>query len=130
MSGYGSAIGTPGPRKRVTGHGRTADVPNPQGKGVSHREDAFEMVQTNEPGTVALLCGLAGRLTGLEAALRFNGLAPQSKIIFFAVHVDLREAVAAEAAIDAFVLKTDSKFLLRVAQQLLARPGQPTDARV
>jgi DNA-binding NarL/FixJ family response regulator len=40
-------------------------------------EDAFEMVQTNEPATVVLDHGLAGRLTGLEAAPRFKRVAPQ-----------------------------------------------------
>jgi DNA-binding NarL/FixJ family response regulator len=82
-------------------------------------EDAFEMVQTNEPGTVVLDHGLAGRLTGLEAAPRFKDVAPQSKIILFTAHEELREAAAAEPAVDAFVLKTDSTHLLRVAQQLL-----------
>jgi DNA-binding NarL/FixJ family response regulator len=86
-------------------------------------EDAFEMVQTNEPGTVVLDHGLAGRLTGLEAAPRFKEMAPQSKIILFTAHEELREAAAAEPAVDAFVLKTDSSHLLRVAQQLLGMAG-------
>jgi DNA-binding NtrC family response regulator len=86
-------------------------------------EDAFEMVQTNEPGTVVLDHGLAGRLTGLEAAPRFKDVAPQSKIILFTAHEELREAAAAEPAVDALVLKTDSTHLLRVAQQLLGMAG-------
>jgi DNA-binding NarL/FixJ family response regulator len=86
-------------------------------------EDAFEMVQTNEPGTVVLDHGLAGRLTGLEAAPRFKEVAPQSKIILFTAHEELRAAAAAEPAVDAFVLKTDSTHLLRVAQQLQGTAG-------
>jgi DNA-binding NtrC family response regulator len=86
-------------------------------------EDAFEMVQTNEPATVVLDHGLAGRLTGLEAAPRFKQVAPQSKIILFTAHEELRAAAAAEPAVDAFVLKTDSTRLLRVAQQLLGMAG-------
>jgi DNA-binding NarL/FixJ family response regulator len=86
-------------------------------------EDAFEMVQTNDPGTIVLDQGLAGRLSGLEAAPRFKDVAPQSKIIFFTAHEELREAAAAEPAVDAFVLKTDSTHLLRVAQQLLGLAG-------
>jgi DNA-binding NarL/FixJ family response regulator len=86
-------------------------------------EDAFEMVQTNEPATVVLDHGLAGRLTGLEAAPRFKQVAPQSKIILFTAHEELRAAAAAEPAVDAFVLKTDSTHLLRVAQQLLGMAG-------
>lgn len=86
-------------------------------------EDAFELVQTSEPATVVLDHGLAGRLTGLEAAPRFKQMAPQSKIILFTAHEELREAAAAEPAVDAFVLKTDSTHLLRVAQQLLGMAG-------
>jgi len=86
-------------------------------------EDAFEMVQTNDPGTIVLDQGLAGRLSGLEAAPRFKDVAPQSKIILFTAHEELREAAAAEPAVDAFVLMTDSTHLLRVAQQLLGLAG-------
>lgn len=86
-------------------------------------EGAFEMVQTNEPGAIVLDHGLAGRLNGLEAAQRFKEVAPQSKIILFTAHAELREAAAAEPAIDAFVLKTEPTRLLRVAQQLLGMAG-------
>jgi len=86
-------------------------------------EDAFELVESNEPGTIVLDHGLAGELTGLEAAPRFKGVAPRSKIILLTAHAELREAAAAEPAVDAFVLKTESTRLLRVAQQLLGLAG-------
>jgi DNA-binding NtrC family response regulator len=86
-------------------------------------EGAFGMVQANAPGTIVLDHGLAGKLTGLEAAPRFKDVAPQSKIILFTAHEELREAAAAEPAIDAFLLKTDATHLLRVAQQLLGMAG-------
>lgn len=86
-------------------------------------EDAFGLVQANEPGTIVLDHGLAGRLTGLEAAPRFKEVAPESKIILFTAHEELRKAAAAEPAIDAFLLKTDSTHLLRVAQGLLGMAG-------
>jgi DNA-binding NarL/FixJ family response regulator len=86
-------------------------------------EGAFEVVQTNEPGTIVLDDGLAGRLTGLEAAQKFKDVAPKSKVILFTAHAELRAAAAADPAIDAFVLKTDSAHLLRVAQQLLGMAG-------
>jgi DNA-binding NarL/FixJ family response regulator len=89
-------------------------------------EDALEMVRTSEPGTIVLDYGLGGKLTGLEAAPRFKDVAPQSKIIFFTAHEELRQAAAAEPAIDAFVLKTESTHLLRVAQQLLGMAGSAT----
>jgi len=95
--------------------------------GVSpNAEDALEMVKANKPGAIVLDHGLAGRLTGIEAAPRFKDVAPQSKIIFFTAHEELREAVRAEPAVDAFVLKTDSAYLLRVAQQLLGMSGSAT----
>ena len=86
-------------------------------------EDALEMVRKNPPGTIVLDHGLEGRLTGLQAAPMFKDVSPQSKIIFFTAREELRAAASAEPAIDAFVLKTDSNLLLRVAQGLLGMAG-------
>ena len=86
-------------------------------------EDAFEMARTNQTGLIVLDHALAGELTGIEAAPRFKDMAPLSKIILFTAHEELRGAAMAEPAIDAFVLKTDSTHLLRVAQQVLRRSG-------
>jgi DNA-binding NtrC family response regulator len=86
-------------------------------------EDAFEMARTNKAGLIVLDHVLAGVLTGIQAAPRFKDVAPQSKIILFTAHEELREAATAEPAIDAFVLKTDSAHLLRVAQRVLGMSG-------
>jgi DNA-binding NtrC family response regulator len=84
-------------------------------------EDAFELVLTNEEAVLIVLDhGLAGELTGLQAAPAFKHIVPLSKVILFTAHAELREAAAAEEAVDAFVLKTDADELLRVAQDLLA----------
>jgi len=89
-------------------------------------EDAFEMARTNKAGLIVLDHVLAGELTGIQAAPRFKDVAPLSKIILFTAHEELREAATAEPAIDAFVLKTDSAHLLRVAQQVLGMAGSAT----
>jgi DNA-binding NtrC family response regulator len=89
-------------------------------------EDAFEMARTTKAGLIVLDHGLAGELTGLEAAPRFKDVAPLSKIILFTARVKLRQAAAAEPAEDALVLKTDSTHLLRVAQQVLGMSGSAT----
>jgi DNA-binding NtrC family response regulator len=82
-------------------------------------EDAFEMALTNEEAVLIVLDqGLAGKLTGLQAAPAFKNVAPLAKVILFTAHEELRGAAAAEPAVDAFVLKTDSTELLRVAQQM------------
>ena len=89
-------------------------------------EDAFEMAYETEAALVVLDHVLAGKLTGLEAAPKFKDVAPRMKVILFTVYSELREAVSAEPAVDAFVLKTDSRQLLRVAQQVLGMDGEPT----
>ena len=89
-------------------------------------EDAFEMARTNKAGLIVLDHVLAGELTGIQAAPRFKDVAPLSKIILCTAHTELREPAAAEPAVDAFVLKTDSTHLLRVAQQLLDMCGSFT----
>jgi len=89
-------------------------------------EDAIEMTQRNMADLIVLDNRLAGELTGLEAARRFKVMAPLSKVILFTVHGELSEAAAAEPAVDAFVLKSDSRQLLRVAQQVLGMDGSAT----
>jgi DNA-binding NtrC family response regulator len=83
-------------------------------------EEAFDFVPKNEAVLIVLDHRLAGELTGLDAAPAFKNLAPLSKIILFTAHAELREAAAAESAVDAFVLKTDAQELLLVAQQVCA----------
>ena len=87
-------------------------------------EDAFEMAQANQAALVVLDDHLHGRLTGLEAARIFKDVAPQLKVILFTAYPELREAAEAEPAVDAFVLKSDSRQLLRVAQQVLGLEGE------
>jgi CheY-like chemotaxis protein len=81
-------------------------------------EAALESVRTSEPGIIVLDHGLAGSLTGLDAAPRLKSLAPQAKIILFTAHAELQPRADEEPAIDAFLLKTDPKQLLPLAQRL------------
>jgi len=81
-------------------------------------EDALEVARTTEPGIIVLDHGLAGALTGLEAAPRLKEVAPNAKIILFTAHAELRHFAADEPAIDAFLLKTDISQLLPLAQRL------------
>ena len=81
-------------------------------------EDALEMARTTERGIIVLDHGLAGALTGLEAAPRLKEVAPNAKIILFTAHAELRHSAADEPAIDAFLLKTDVTQLLPLAQRL------------
>lgn len=81
-------------------------------------EDALEVARTDELGIIVLDHGLAGALTGLEAAPRLKEVAPNAKIILFTAHAELRHSAADEPAIDAFLLKTDISQLLPLAQRL------------
>ena len=88
-------------------------------------EVALETARTSDPGVIVLDHGLAGALTGLEAAPRLKEVAPQSKIIVFTARSELRGPAEDEPAVDAFLLKTDSEQLLPLAQHLtgLDLPG-------
>jgi DNA-binding NarL/FixJ family response regulator len=88
-------------------------------------EVALETARTSEPGVIVLDHGLAGALTGLEAAPRLKEVAPQSKIIVFTARAELRRMADDEPAVDAFLLKTDAEQLLPLAQHLtgLDMPG-------
>jgi DNA-binding NarL/FixJ family response regulator len=81
-------------------------------------EDALEMARHTEPSMIVLDYGLAGVLTGLEAAPRLKELAPRAKIILFTAHSELRDPAADEPAVDAFLLKTDIAQLLPLARRL------------
>jgi two-component system, NtrC family, nitrogen regulation response regulator GlnG len=94
--------------------------------GAASAEEGFELVRTTEPRLIVLDHGLAGELTGLEAAPRFKELAPQAKIILFTAHGELRIPADAEPAIDTFLLKTDIEQLLALAQRLTGL-GPPAD---
>jgi DNA-binding NarL/FixJ family response regulator len=89
-------------------------------------EDALEVARTTEPGITVLDHGLAGALTGLEAAPLLKAVAPNVKIILFTAHVELRDPAADEPAIDAFLLKTDISKLLPLAQRLTGLDPQST----
>ncbi|NMM24478.1 MAG: response regulator transcription factor [Phycicoccus sp.] len=81
-------------------------------------EVALGVARTTEPGIIVLDHGLAGAMTGLEAAPRLKEAAPDAKIILFTAHAELRHFAADEPAIDAFLLKTDISQLLPLAQRL------------
>jgi DNA-binding NarL/FixJ family response regulator len=81
-------------------------------------EEALEAARTTEPGIIVLDHGLAGVLTGLDAAPQLKELAPQAKIILFTAHAELQARADAEPAIDGFLLKTESSLLLALACQL------------
>lgn len=84
-------------------------------------EDALEIARRTRPDIFVLDHGLAGALTGVAAAPQFKVAAPQSRIILFTAHAELREAVTQEQAIDAFLLKTESVQLLPLAQRLTGK---------
>jgi len=87
-------------------------------------EDALELARDMEPELIVLDHGLAGQLTGLQAAPQFKEVVPSSKIIFFTAHDDLRGPAEHEGAIDAFLLKTESAKLLSLAQRLAGMDAQ------
>lgn len=75
-------------------------------------------IRTKEPAVIVLDHGLAGALTGLEAAPRLKELNPNAKIILFTAHAELRALADEDPAIDAFLNKTESTQLLALAQRL------------
>ena len=83
-------------------------------------EEGLELARSTEPGLIVLDHGLAGELTGIDAAPRFKEVAPQAKIILFTAHAELRARSDDEPAIDAFLLKTEAIELLPLAQRLTA----------
>ena len=83
-------------------------------------EEALDSARKTEPGIIVLDHGLAGSLTGLDAAPLLKELAPRSKIILFTAHAELETRTTAERPVDAFVLKAESTRLLPLAQRLTA----------
>ena len=81
-------------------------------------EDALEAVRTDQPDIIVLDQGLAGALTGLEAAPRLKQVAPNGKIILFTAHAELKTRADENPDIDGFLLKTESAQLLPLAQAL------------
>jgi DNA-binding NarL/FixJ family response regulator len=81
-------------------------------------EDALEAVRTDQPDIIVLDQGLAGPLTGLEAAPRLKQVAPNGKIILFTAHAELKTRADENPDIDGFLLKTESAQLLPLAQAL------------
>jgi DNA-binding NarL/FixJ family response regulator len=88
------------------------------GGAAASAEEGFELARSTEPGLIVLDHGLAGELTGIDAAPRFKEVAPRAKIILFTAHAELRVRAGDEPAIDAFLLKTDAEKLLPLAQRL------------
>ena len=87
-------------------------------KAAQSAEEALESARKAEPGVIVLDHGLAGSLTGLDAAPLLKELAPRAKIILFTAFAELQTRAIAEPAIDAFLLKTESTRLLPLAQRL------------
>lgn len=88
-------------------------------------EDALASLDAALEGIIVLDHGLSGELTRLEAAPQLKVRAPLAKIILFTAHAELRPRADSEAAIDAFVLKTEARRLLPVAQELTGIGPRP-----
>jgi two-component system, NtrC family, nitrogen regulation response regulator GlnG len=89
-------------------------------------EEALESARASQPGLFVLDHGLAGALSGIDAAPRLKELVPQTKIILFTAHAELQARAEAVPAIDAFLLKTESTKLLALAQQLTGLGALPS----
>lgn len=81
-------------------------------------EQALEIARKTTPEIVVLDQVLSGALSGIGAAPLFKELSAHTKIILFTGHAELRAKADAEAAVDAFLLKTEAMRLLPLAQQL------------
>jgi len=89
-------------------------------------EEALESARTRDPILIVLDHGLAGALTGLDAAPQLKAMAPRAKIVLFTARTELMAAADQEPAIDAFLLKTDSTQLLAMARRLTGTSGPST----
>jgi DNA-binding NarL/FixJ family response regulator len=92
---------------------------------VETAEAAMESVQAMKPGIIVLDHGLAGPLSGLNAAPKLKELAPEAKIILFSAHGVIRARAGREPAVDAFLLKTESEKFLPLAQELTGLGAPP-----
>jgi len=78
--------------------------------------------RTTQPEINVLNHAPPGQLTSLDTTPRLNKLDPQTKIIMFSAHTDLKTRTEHEPAINTFMPKTESTQPL--AQQLTS-PGTP-----
>jgi DNA-binding NarL/FixJ family response regulator len=92
---------------------------------VETAEEAMESIELTKPGVIILDHGLAGPLSGLNAAPRLKELAPEAKIILFSAHGVIEGRASREPAVDAFLLKTESDKFLPLAQKLTGLGTQP-----
>ena len=67
-------------------------------KAAQSAEEALELARKAEPGVIVLDHGLAGSLTGLDAAPLLKELAPRAKIILFTAFAELQTRATAEPA--------------------------------
>lgn len=81
-------------------------------------EEALGSAGISAAAIIILDHGLAGSLTGLDAAPQLKVLAPGAKVVLFTAHAELKADADQEPAVDAFLLKTDSRQLLPLAQRL------------
>jgi DNA-binding NarL/FixJ family response regulator len=81
-------------------------------------EEGIEVARAARPALIVLDHGLTGVMTGLQAAPMFKDAAPRAKIILFTAHAELERSADDEPAIDAFLLKTNVRQLLVLAQEI------------
>lgn len=88
---------------------------------ISSAEDALDVLRDIGPEVAVIILdnGLAGALSGLQAAPQLKRLAPAAKIILYSAEVCLRREALASPAIDAFILKHESGRLVPAARRLL-----------
>lgn len=83
--------------------------------------EAIAMASALRPGAIILDHGLAGPMTGLEAAPLIKAASPQSKILLFTAY-DVEREAAAEPAVDAYLRKDRIGELLATVCLLLGLP--------
>jgi DNA-binding NarL/FixJ family response regulator len=81
-------------------------------------EEALTMAIEVDPEIIVLDDGLAGTMSGVDAAPQIKAAAPRAKIILFTSHLNTKARVDIDPSVDAYLLKTESAALLPVAQQL------------
>lgn len=90
----------------------------------SSAEEAIRLCHDQTPGLIILDHMLEGKMSGLEAAPRLKAAAPGAKILLFSA-LELTKEAKAEPAVDAFLLKTHFKDLLRTCQEMVGL--EPTE---
>lgn len=84
----------------------------------STAEEALELLKSRSVGLVILDHMLEGEMSGIEAAPLMKAIAPDTKILLFSA-LQLSKEVAAEPAIDAYLLKTQFDQLIPTCLVLL-----------